>query len=133
MVIFKKAWRKNRVMPLLTKVMSVKSRVFLLRQLWIVNYYAKSSSNNLSNENINTLCFQRNDPSKIVHFGILIHFLSWRQQKHQCSVYAFVTEIFLTKFWRNNWRSIIDVVERLGFKNKNKRTKLFNLFLLSVI
>ena len=31
-----------------------KSRVFLLRQIWIVNYYVKSSSNNLSNENINT-------------------------------------------------------------------------------
>ena len=28
------------------------SRVFLLRQLWTVNYYVKSSSNNLSNENI---------------------------------------------------------------------------------
>ena len=28
------------------------SRVFLLRQLWIVNYYVKSSSNNLSNGNI---------------------------------------------------------------------------------
>ena len=32
----------------------IKSRVFLLRQLWIVNYSVKSSSNNLSNENINT-------------------------------------------------------------------------------
>ena len=30
------------------------SRVFLLSQLWIVNYYVKSSSNNLSNENIKT-------------------------------------------------------------------------------
>ena len=30
------------------------SRVFLLRQLWIVNYHVKSQSNNLSNENINT-------------------------------------------------------------------------------
>ena len=31
------------------------SRVFLLlRQLWIVNYYFKSLSNNLSNENIKT-------------------------------------------------------------------------------
>ena len=30
------------------------SRVFLLRQLWIVNYYIKSLSINLSNENINT-------------------------------------------------------------------------------
>ena len=28
------------------------SLVFLLRQLWIVNYYVRSSSNNLSNENI---------------------------------------------------------------------------------
>ena len=31
------------------------SRVFLLRQLWIVNYDVKTSSNNLSNENINTV------------------------------------------------------------------------------
>ena len=31
-----------------------KSRVFLQRQLWIVNYYVKSSSNNLSKENIKT-------------------------------------------------------------------------------
>ena len=76
----------------------VKCRVFLLRQLWIVNYYVKSPSNNLSNEKINTLCFQRNDFSKIVHFGILIHVLSWRQQKHQCSVYAFVTEIIWLTF-----------------------------------
>ena len=30
------------------------SRVFLQRQLWIVNYYVKSSSNNLSNGNIKT-------------------------------------------------------------------------------
>ena len=34
------------------------SRVFLLCQFWIVNYYVKSSSNNLSNEE---WCFQRND------------------------------------------------------------------------
>ena len=30
------------------------SRVFLLRQLLIVNYFVQSSSNNLSNENIKT-------------------------------------------------------------------------------
>ena len=30
------------------------SRVFLQRQLWIVNYYVKSLSNNLSNEHIKT-------------------------------------------------------------------------------
>ena len=34
------------------------------------------TSKNLSNENINTLCFKRNDITKIVHFGILIHVLS---------------------------------------------------------
>ena len=49
-----------------------KSRVFLLRQLLIVNYYVKKSQY----ENINTLCFQRNDITEIVHFGILIHILS---------------------------------------------------------
>ena len=31
-----------------------KSRVFLQRQIWIVNYYIRSQSKNLSNENINT-------------------------------------------------------------------------------
>ena len=30
------------------------SRIFLQRQLWMVNYYVKISSNNLSNENIKT-------------------------------------------------------------------------------
>ena len=30
------------------------SRVFLQHQLWIINYYIKSLSNNLSNENIKT-------------------------------------------------------------------------------
>ena len=34
------------------------SRVFLLRQLWIVNYYVKSSSNNLSNEKLCLCCLQ---------------------------------------------------------------------------
>ena len=32
---------------------------------------------NLINENINTGVYQRNNDSKIVHFGILIHVLSW--------------------------------------------------------
>ena len=45
------------------------SRVFLLRQLWIINYYFKSSSNDLSNEDINTGVSRE----MIVHFGILIH------------------------------------------------------------
>ena len=46
------------------------SRVFLLRQLWIVNYYVKGSPDYLSNENMKTYT------SKIAHFGILIHVLS---------------------------------------------------------
>ena len=49
------------------------NKVFLLHQLCIVNYYIKSSSNNLSNKN-KTL--QRNDIKKIVHLGILSHVLS---------------------------------------------------------
>jgi hypothetical protein len=49
------------------------SRVFLLRQLWIVNYYIKSSSNNLSNENIKTGVFPEKLYFKMIHFGILIH------------------------------------------------------------
>ena len=31
-----------------------KSRVFLLRQLWIINYYVKSSLSNVNDESINT-------------------------------------------------------------------------------
>ena len=45
------------------------SLVFLLHLLWIV----KNLSNNLSND-----CFQRNNTSKIVNFGISIHSLHWR-------------------------------------------------------
>ena len=51
---------------------------------------------------------------KIVCFGILIHVLSWRQQKHQCLCFHYWD--FLTNFWHNNWQSIFfDVVERLCF------------------
>ena len=42
--------------------------VLLLRQTWIVNYYVKCSSDNLSNENKNS-----GVTSKPVHLGILIH------------------------------------------------------------
>ena len=55
------------------------SQGFLLCQSWIVNYYVKCLSNNLSIENMNT-DFQRNYISKLVHFGILIHILS-------CNIY----------------------------------------------
>ena len=61
-----------------------KSRVFLQCQLWIVNYYVKNSSNNLSNENIKTGASREMIFQKFWLFGILIHVLSWSQQKHQC-------------------------------------------------
>ena len=67
----------------LTLLVNNNSRVFLLCQIWIVNYYVKSSSNTLSNENKHSL-FPEKWYYKIVHLGILIHILSWRQQKHQC-------------------------------------------------
>ena len=52
-------------------------------------------------------------------FGILIHVLSWRQQKQQCLCFHYWD--FLTDFCRNNWQSIFDVVERLClYGNWNK-------------
>ena len=54
------------------------SWVLLFRQIWIVNYYVKCLSDNLSNnENKNNCGSRKIDISKIVHFGILIHVLSW--------------------------------------------------------
>ena len=52
-------WWPNRV-SLLNKNLKntyayLNSRVFLLRQLWMVNYFVKNLSNNLSYENINML------------------------------------------------------------------------------
>ena len=61
------------------------SRVFLLRQLWIVNYYIKSSPNNLSNENINN--------------GVSVVFKTKRELKCQnhcsgnASIYVFISDI----------------------------------------
>ena len=37
--------------------------------------------------------------------------MSWKQKKHQYLCFHYWD--YLTNFWRNNWRSIIDVVERL--------------------
>ena len=75
-----------------------KLRVLLLCQIWIVNYYVKCSSDNLSNENKNT------DISKIVHFGISIHVLSW-------NIYFRLLRKNrnwkLTIISQNNWRYVI--------------------------
>ena len=40
--------------------------------------------------------------------------MSWRQLRHQCLCFHYWD--YLTNFWHNNWRSIIDVVERLLFQ-----------------
>ena len=89
-----------------------KSRVFLLHHLWIVNYYVKSPSNIIRNENIKTgVSRDMIFTSKIVQFSILIHVLSWRQQTHQCL--CFHNWDYFTNFWQNNWQCIIDLVERL--------------------
>ena len=51
------------------------SRVVLLHQIWIVNYYVKNSRNDNKKTGVSR---------KIVCLGILNHVLSSRQQKHQC-------------------------------------------------
>ena len=73
------------------------SQDFLLHQLWIINYYVKCLSKNLSNENKHW-CFQRNDILKILHFGILIHVLSW-------NIYF----RYISDYWEEttNWKSTI--------------------------
>ena len=49
-----KIMKRNFYYLSVSSIDKVFSRVFLQRQLWIVNYYIKSLSNNLSNENIKT-------------------------------------------------------------------------------
>ena len=80
--------------------------VFLQHQLWIVNYYVKSLSNNLIIENIRAgvsremiMIFQ-----KKVHFCISIHICLENN-----NVYVFITEIIWLTF-DENWQSIIGVV-----------------------
>ena len=41
-------------MPPLVKQETLAESFYYIRQLWIINYYVKSLSNDLSNENINT-------------------------------------------------------------------------------
>ena len=80
--------------------------VFLQHQLWIVNYYVKSLSNNLIIENIRAgvsremiMIFQK---KSFWHFN---SHLSWKQQ---CLCFHYGN--YLTNFWQkltiNNWRSI---------------------------
>ena len=66
--------------------------------LWIGNHLAES------------FYYVNYGLSSITSNGSQIISFLW---KHQC--FCFHYWDYLTNFWRNNWRSIIDVVERLGF------------------
>ena len=63
--------------------------LILLRQLWIVNYYVKSLSNNLSNRN-ETLYFQRNN---IFENRLFWHFNSRFVLKTKKNVFVLITEV----------------------------------------
>ena len=67
------------------------SRVFLLRQLWIIIYFFKSQPNNLSNENINTgnsVVFNTKHELKCQYELVLKYYFSGNT-----SIYVFITEI----------------------------------------
>ena len=83
--------------------------------LWIIT--SKILSKILSNEK------KKGVSRKIVCFGILIHVLSWRQQK--CQYLCFNCWDFFTSFWRNNWQSLFDVVERLCYSYESKYVSTF--------
>ena len=87
--------------------MNDNSRVFLLRQLWIVNYSIKSSSNNLSNENIKHRCFCCLQDKTWTIFENIISL--------ETPFLCFYYWDYLTNFWRNNWWPIINIVERLSY------------------
>ena len=70
--------------------------VFLLRQLWIINYHVKSSSNNLSNENINidvSVVFKTKRGLKCQNELFLKYNFS-----ENTSFYVFITEIIWQTF-----------------------------------
>ena len=89
------------------------SRFFLKSQLWIVNYYGKSSSTNLSNEIIKTGVSREMVFQKQLILAFQFMFLSWKQQKHQWLCFHYWD--YLANFWCNNWRSIIDIVEGFSY------------------
>ena len=99
--------------PLLSKVEALKAESFYyVRYGSSIIIMSKIPSKILNNENIKTAVSRK--------IGILVHVLSWRQQKHQCLCFHYWD--YLTSFWWNNWRSIIDVTERLCFHGKKKFT-----------
>jgi hypothetical protein len=91
-----------------------KKRESIAESFYYVNYYVKSSSNNLSKENIKTgvsreMIFQK-------EFILAFQFTFCLDDTRNTSVYVLITgTIWLNNFWHINWQSIIFVVERLGF------------------
>ena len=96
-LILLETWKSRKYFVKSNGRQEVKNRrVFLLHQLWIVNYSVKSSSNNLSNENINT--------------GVSVVFKTKRELKCQnelflkyhfsgnTSLYVFIAEIIWQTF-----------------------------------
>ena len=72
-------------------IQQIISRVYLLRQLWIINYYVKSLSNNLSNENIKTglsVVFKTKSELKCQNELFVKYHISGHT-----SLYVFITEI----------------------------------------
>ena len=113
-----KFWYLLRFMTSNDTEKSINSQVLLLRQLWIINYNVKCSTYHLINENKNW-CFQRNDIYKIVHFGILIHILSWNIYYWEKN-----TNWKSTIIWQNNfcyiiWRSrtrLLTIVRKMWLR-----------------
>ena len=72
---------------------------------------SKVSQKNLSNENIKNGVTRDTIFLKVVHFGILIHVLSWRQQKLEKTVQKHKCFLWLLRFSDEFFDMIIDAVE----------------------
>jgi hypothetical protein len=86
---------------------------YLAESFYNVNYglsiiTSKSSFKNFSNQNKHWWWYYKN--CSIWHFNSCFVLKTTKTQ-----VFVFITEIFLRFFLRNNWWSIIDVVERLCY------------------
>ena len=96
----------------LKQIEAIPPSVYYILQLWIVNYCVKSLSNNLRNGNIKTGvsdAFKTKSELKCQNELFLNYHFSGNT-----SLYVFINHYwdYLINYWRNNWRSIIDIVER---------------------
>ena len=86
------------------------SRVFLLCQLWL---WIVKNSPIITVMKTETIVFPEKWYFKNSSFWHSNSRFVCRQQKHHCLCFHYWD--YLTNFWRNYWKSIIDVVERLGY------------------